>query len=234
MQQAVTIFPLGDSALTIDFGNRIDDAINKKVLRFFYKLQGLNLFKDIVPAYSSITVYYDVLLLHSKEKSAFQAAVDQILPLLDDLNTGIVNEGRKFRIPVCYEKKFAPDLEDLALQKGLSPEDVIHLHTAKAYRVYMVGFLPGFPYMGKVDSRIATPRKNSPRTSIEPGAVGIAGEQTGIYPLASPAGWNIVGRTPLQIFDKNKNEPVLLQPGDEITFYSITEHEFEDYQKRHA
>jgi inhibitor of KinA len=134
------------------------------------------------------------------------------------------------KIPVCYAKRFAPDLEELAAGKNLTVANVIHLHTASTYRVYMIGFLPGFPYMGKVDSCIATPRRSSPRTGIPAGSVGIAGQQTGIYPLSSPGGWNIIGRTPLQLFDKNRDHPVLLQPGDNITFYSITEDEFENYQ----
>ena len=108
------------------------------------------------------------------------------------------------------------------------------MHIAKPYRVYMIGFLPGFAYMGSVDSRIATPRKNQPRTAVPAGAVGIAGEQTGIYPSVSPGGWNIIGQTPLKLFDAGRTEPVLLQPGDTVHFYSINEDEFNDYQSRLA
>jgi inhibitor of KinA len=134
------------------------------------------------------------------------------------------------RIPVCYAKTFAPDLEDLALQNKISQEEVIRIHTSATYRVYMIGFLPGFAYMGRVDERIVTPRRSQPRTMVPAGSVGIAGEQTGIYPFASPGGWNIIGQTPVALFDVKRKQPVLLQPGDEVTFYSITEHEFTNYQ----
>lgn len=235
MLQAFTIFPLGDSALTIDFGNTINDDINQSVLHLFHKLRHqLPFIKDVVPAYSSLTVYYDVLSLQTKEKTAFEAMQDLLLPLLKEDDININNQSRKLRIPVCYAKRFAPDLEEIASQKNLTTEDVIHLHSGKIYRVYMIGFLPGFAYMGKVDARIATGRRSSPRTAIAAGSVGIAGEQTGIYPLASPGGWNIIGRTPLLLFDRSKEEPVLLQPGDGVEFYSITEDEFENYQKGHS
>ena len=236
MQQSFTIFSLGDSALTVDFGNTINDRINQKVLQLFHAIQELSLpfIKDVVPAYSSLAIYYNAPALHSHQKTAFETVQDLITSLLKNEEPTITIQNRTIRIPVCYGEKFALDLKELALQKNLSTEEIIHLHTAKIYRVYMIGFLPGFAYMGKVDERIATPRKSNPRTSIEAGSVGIAGEQTGIYPLASPGGWNIVGKTPLQLFDKNKEHPVLLQSGDEVNFYSITEDEFENYQGRHS
>ena len=235
MPAAYTIFPLGDSALTIDFGNRIDEKLNEKVLLHFYRLQHMAPFiRDVIPAYSSLTVYYDVLFLHSKEQSAFESMKALLEPLLrEEVNHPTIQQ-KVVHIPVCYSKAFAPDLESLAAEKNLSTEEVIQLHTAKTYRVYMIGFLPGFAYMGKVDSRIATPRRSQLRTAVPAGAVGIAGEQTGIYPLSSPGGWNIIGQTPLKLFDTTREEPVLLQSGDEVQFYSITEDEFENYQGRHS
>lgn len=234
--QDVSIYPLGDGALTISFGNVMDEGIHQSVLQLFQGLRALSFpfIIDIVPAYSSLTVYYNVLLLHTEEKTAFDAIKEKLLPLLDHKSEAIAEEGRIIAIPVCYAQPFAPDLEEIALQKGLSAEEVIHLHTSLTYRVYMIGFLPGFPYMGRVDSRIATPRKSSPRKSIAGGSVGIAGEQTGIYPLSSPGGWNIIGRTPVQLFNKEASNPVLLQPGDSVSFYSITKDEFENYQGRSA
>jgi inhibitor of KinA len=148
--------------------------------------------------------------------------------LKEDL-TNEISKQRILEIPVCYAKPFAPDLETLALQNQLTTEEVIQLHTAKVYRVYMIGFLPGFAYMGKVDHRIAAPRKSQPRTNIPAGSVGIAGEQTGIYPLVSPGGWNIIGQTPLKLFDAARPDPVLFQPGDRVHFYSISQNEFENY-----
>jgi inhibitor of KinA len=227
-----TIFPLGDSALTVDFGNRIDEALNKRVLYLFGKMQKLSPhIIDVVAAYSSLTFYYDVSALRSTGQPAFEAVKKMIEPFLrEGQDTTDSFQSRSIRIPVCYAKAFALDIDELAEQKSLSVTDVVHLHTAKTYRVYMIGFLPGFAYMGSVDERIATPRKTQPRTAVPAGSIGIAGEQTGIYPLASPGGWNIVGRTPVKLFAAEKQEPVLLQTGDEITFYSITEDEFENYQ----
>jgi inhibitor of KinA len=133
---------------------------------------------------------------------------------------------------VCYAERFALDLEELVQQKHLSKQEIIQLHTSITYRVYMIGFLPGFAYMGEVDEKIAMPRRQQPRTAVPEGSVGIAGAQTGIYPFTSPGGWNIIGRTPLKLFDKDKEEPTFFKPGDEVTFYSITEDEFAHYQSR--
>jgi inhibitor of KinA len=235
MQDAFTISSLGDNALTISFGNVIREDINENVLHLFHCLQNTPLpFTDIIPAYSSLTVFYDVHAWRTKEATAFEKVQEALLSFLQQTTQQEESGGRTLAIPVCYAKLFAPDLEELAAQKALSVEEVIRLHTAKTYRVYMIGFLPGFPYMGRVDERIATPRKSSPRTAIPAGSVGIAGEQTGIYPFASPGGWNIIGRTPLRLFDKDRSEPVLLQPGDSITFYPISEDAFENYQSRTA
>ncbi|RYZ27896.1 MAG: 5-oxoprolinase subunit PxpB [Chitinophagaceae bacterium] len=233
MQPAYTIFPLGDSALTIDFGNWIDEDLNEKVRQLFHQLRNVPPFLiDVIPAYSSLTLYYDAHALWTSETSAFEAMKRLIEPLIaKDFQKELVQK-RVVTIPVCYSQKFALDLEELAKKNNLTKEEVIQLHTSKTYRVYMIGFLPGFAYMGKVDDRIATPRRVQPRKLVPGGAVGIAGEQTGIYPLASPGGWNIIGRTPLKLFDTNREEATLLQSGDEISFYSITEDEFEDYQSR--
>jgi inhibitor of KinA len=231
MKEGYTISPLGDSALLIHFGNRIDDDINRKVLQLFHQLQQLSLeeIKDIVPAYGSLAIYYDVASLHQKTVTAFNSMRNLLQPILDSAGQPALPGNRHVKIPVCYEKKFAPDLEALAVDKNISTEELIGLHIERFYRVYMIGFLPGFAYMGKVDGRIATPRKKAP-VNVAAGSVGIAGEQTGIYPSSSPGGWNIIGRTPTRLFDKEKEKPVLLQPGDEIQFYPITEDEFENYQ----
>lgn len=229
-----TIFPLGDSALTIDFGNTIDEAVNKKVQHLFQQLKSASTFIiDVVPAYSSVTVYYDVLGLKTIHNNPFEGAKDLVLPFLVEEQPVSLSTPRQIRIPVCYAKPYALDLEEIASQKGLLPEEVIHFHTSETYRVYMIGFLPGFAYMGTVDERIAAPRRSQPRTNIPAGAVGIAGIQTGIYPLTSPGGWNVIGQTPMAMFDAQREDPVLLQPGDEISFYSITEDEFANYQGRH-
>ena len=230
MPFAYTIFPLGDAALTIDFGNVIDEAINKNVLRLFRKLQHRSPhILDVIPVYSSLTICYDAVALRSAQRTAFETATAMIEPLLKEEERGIEAPPRRIEIPVCYAQPFALDIDELAAQKTISVDDVIRLHTAKTYRVYMIGFLPGFAYMGSIDEHIAMPRKQQPRTVIPAGSVGIAGEQTGIYPLASPGGWNIIGRTPLKLFDVAKEDSALLRPGDDVSFYSITQDAFESY-----
>lgn len=230
MHPAYTIFPLGDSALTIEFGNKIDVHLNQKVLQLFKRLQQFSPFiKDIIPAYSSLTVCYDILSLHTKDKTAFEAMSEMIVPVLTAELPVADDYSRQLRIPVCYDEIFALDLKEVALQKSISTNEVIRLHTARTYRVYMIGFLPGFPYMGQVDERIATPRKVTPRKAVAAGSVGIAGGQTGIYSLTSPGGWNIIGKTPLKIFSAIKVDAAMFQPGDEVSFYSITKDEFENY-----
>jgi inhibitor of KinA len=233
------IYPLGETALTLDFGNVIDAEINKWVLALFKKLQTLALpfLLDIVPAYASLTIYYDVVqvqpLLHDNQTAAhaMQALLENMVASLETESNGA---PRAVRIPVCYSNTYAPDLKALACTKGMKTEDVIALHIGQTYRVYMIGFMPGFPYMGEVNEKIAMTRKEQPRLRVEAGSVGIAGRQTGIYPLATPGGWQIIGRTPVQLFDPSQPEPTMLRPGDEVQFYSITEDEFESYKGRTA
>lgn len=230
----LTISPLGDTALIINFGNKIDEILNSKVLHLYDELKkhALPFIKDIVPAYSSLVIFYDLLILENK-KSVNRSYMEIVLAYLkkilaEDIKISVLS-SRKIKIPVCYSEKYALDIKDISKERKLSPQQIISLHTAKKYRVYMIGFLPGFAYMGEVDEQIAMPRKAQPRTHVEAGSVGIAGRQTGIYPLDSPGGWQIIGKTPLKLFNKEKDEPVLLQPGDEIEFYSITEDEFTNY-----
>ncbi len=227
-----SITPLGDSALTVNFGNVISHEVHSRVLLLVYALEkaGLPGIKDIVPAYSSVSVFYDVMaLLNRHNKSAFGFMSKQMEALLSqDIHTNVA-DCRSVEVPVCYSHKYGLDLVDISEQINLSVDEIIHIHTAATYKVYMIGFLPGFAYMGNVDDRIAVPRKPEPRTKIEAGCVGIAGKQTGIYPLASPGGWQIIGKTPLTLFDTNKEEPVFFRAGDEVQFYSITEDEFDHY-----
>jgi inhibitor of KinA len=240
------IFPLGDTAITIDFGNVIDETINSHVLALFHQLRlhPLPGMIEAVPAYSSLTVYYDVFGIN-KTGTAGKTVYDFLSGQLDERLKHEVKEDnevpRLVNIPVCYESEFAPDLEYLAKEKNKSVEEVVSIHTSKQYRVYMLGFLPGFAYMGEVDERIVMPRKLQPVT-VATGSVGIAGKQTGIYPLISPGGWQIIGRTPLKLFDAapSKSPPpvggetsegplCLLKPGDNVQFISISKNEFESY-----
>lgn len=230
------MFPLGDAALTIDFGNSIDDETNKKVLQLYNQIKDAHIpyITDLVPAYSSLTVYYDVVSIHSTEQSAFEVISELIENITEEKPRSSNSTNRLIDIPVCYENKYALDIDEIARQKNLTPEEIIAIHSSKTYRIYMLGFIPGFSYMGLVDERIAVPRKTEPRLNVEAGSVGIAGRQTGIYPLNSPGGWQIIGKTPLQLFNKDLAQPVLFEPGDEVKFYSITEDEFEDFKKRYS
>jgi inhibitor of KinA len=231
--QPYSIFPLGDSALTIDFGNIISEDVNQKVLRLFHHLKSVadETILDLVPAYSSLTIYYDVLSFYSLKQTSFENMADRLEELFSQASSIPVQKTNFFEIPVCYSKKFAIDIEYVSQQNEIPVEEIIRIHTSKRYKVYMLGFLPGFTYMGEVDDRIAIARKPIP-IKLFAGAVGIAGKQTGIYPLESPGGWQIIGKTPVKIFKKENKNPVLFQPGDEVKFFPVTEHEFENYQTR--
>jgi inhibitor of KinA len=228
------IFPLGDSAFTIDFGNTIDETINNEVVARFNELTLAPLpgMIEAIPAYSSLTVYYDVVKakkIIAKGQTAFEAIKQELDKRLQQPVQQKNISERLIKIPVCYEEEYALDMRPLTASKNISAEEVVRIHTAVTYKVYMLGFLPGFAYMGEVDERIAVPRKSQPVT-VMAGSVGIAGRQTGIYPFASPGGWSIIGRTPLTLFDAYKKDATLLRAGDIIQFYSISKSEFYEIQ----
>ena len=183
---------------------------------------------ESVPAYASLAVFYDTLTIKQQQTNfttAFEFIQQCILQLISKIDNQPDDKTNTIiRIPVYYN---GADLNEVASLRGLSVEELIQIHTAVTYRVYMTGFLPGFAYMGTVDERIVTPRKEQPRLYVPAGSVGIAGGQTGIYPSDSPGGWQLIGNTPLQIFDKNKKDPCLLKAGNQVQFVSITKTEFE-------
>lgn len=231
------IFSLGDSALTIDFGNTINESLNDTVISIFNSLQqtpfeGLI---EAVPAYSSLTIYYDIGMLQKKiknESTVFQWVKNNITERLQQKQTLLNKKENIVSIPVCYEKKYAPDLEWMSEHIKISCEEIIQLHCDTTYRVFMLGFLPGFAYMGTVNNKIEAPRKQKPQNVVE-GSVGIAGKQTGIYPLSSPGGWQIIGKTPLKLFNK-KEGSTLLNLGDSVRFYSIIKDEFDNIESRNS
>jgi inhibitor of KinA len=229
---AYRIFPLGDSAITVDFGNVINEQINSLVIHLFdeFRTNPLAGMIEAVPAYSSLTIYYDVFEISkmNSTKSVYEFVSAQINNRLQQNQTASNKISRLVTIPVCYEEEFAPDIKYLAEIRNISVDDVIRIHTSKQYHVYMLGFLPGFCYLGEVDEAITISRKQQPVT-VAAGSVGIAGKQTGIYPLISPGGWQIIGRTPLKTFDATKMEPTLLKEGDKVQFISISKNEFENY-----
>jgi inhibitor of KinA len=232
LQNQYQIFPLGNTAAVFDLGNTIDEQLNRQVLAMQHWLQA-NPFRgmlDCMAAYSSLTVWYDPLAVkkyHQPADTIFKWVAGRLQYTFEQAGMAAVQEPATVRIPVCYEAPFAPDLAELALLKQLSKEEIIRIHIAAIYHVYMIGFLPGFSYMGKVSERIAVPRKAQP-APVAAGSVGIAGWQTGIYPMQSPGGWQIIGRTPLKLFDPFVPEPVPLKAGDKVQFYAITKEEFEE------
>lgn len=212
--------PAGDSALVIIFGDRIDEGINKKVHAVANAIEKVSpdWLIEVVPTYTSIYVYYDPL------KLSYQEVLDVIKPFL--LAEPKEEKPRIVEIPTVYGGEFGPDIEFVAQYNGLTIDDVIEIHSKPLYRVYMLGFTPGFAYLGGMDERIATPRLEKPRLKVPAGSVGIAGKQTGIYPIESPGGWRLIGRTPLRLFTPEKDPPTLLQPGYHVKFVPISEEEF--------
>ncbi len=217
------IFPLSDSAITIDFGNVIDENINDIVMQLFQycinnPFMGM---KEAMPAYASLTIFYDVFSVRKKYtsfKTAYAFVEDYLIKSCENISEGESFEKRTIEIPVVYAGE---DLSYVADYHQISEVRVVELHTTPTYRVYMMGFLPGFAYMGGLDTRIATPRRATPRMKVPAGSVGIAGSQTGIYPSESPGGWQLIGRTELQLYTPNADEITLLKAGDLVKFMAL-------------
>lgn len=227
------IYALGDSALTIELGYTINENINHRVLAIAYYMRDLEIVGvlDIMSAYASVSVIYDICEIRKNYTSATRYLTEQIELAILNCDFTVTSQIKVVEIPVCYDVSLGIDLIEMSLEKKMSITDIIAAHTSKLYRVYLIGFLPGFPYMGIVDESIATPRKKSPRTKIEAGNVGIADAQTGIYPSDSPGGWNIIGKTPLKMFDAKKEYPVFLQPGDDVQFKQISLEQFRELKE---
>jgi inhibitor of KinA len=211
------VVPAGDAALIVEFDEIIDPVVNACAIGVAERVHAARLrgVRDVVPTFRSVAVYFDPLktdyrALHALlEHEAAQPIPDASPP------------GAPIRIPVCYGGVLGPDLESVATFAGLSADEVVRLHTAGTYRVFMLGFLPGFAYMGVLDERIAAPRRSTPRVRVPAGSVGIAGAQTGIYPLETPGGWQLIGRTPVKPFDASRAEPFLFKAGDAVQFYQV-------------
>lgn len=231
-----SIKPLGDSALIVRLGEGIDTTIHEKVknlseLLTEYPFEG---FIEFVPAYNNITVYYNPYIVHISQKgtsTAFEKVCTHMNKLAKQIKIKKNENPRLVSIPVCYGGEFGPDLENVALYHNMTQEEVIRIHSESECLVYMLGFAPGFPFMGGMDTRIATPRKKTPRLSIQPGSVGIAGKQTGVYPLETPGGWQIIGRTPLNLFLPHMSPPTLIESGDKIRFVPISPNDFLKYKE---
>ncbi len=225
---APKIYPLCETALCVEWGNIIDESVHQQVtcLNRLLQQNPFTGFTETVPAYTTLTIYYQPESITSADATPFIFVKTHVEILLQRLHVEPSQNEDIISIPVCYDDEFGYDLEFIAAENNLSKEEVITIHQQKEYRVYMMGFLPGFAYMGEVDDIIATPRKQIPRAMVEEGSVGIAGKQTGIYPLTSPGGWQIIGRTPYCLFDIQKQDPFLFKAGNRVKFHSITKEEF--------
>lgn len=229
-----TIFPLGDCAATIELGTEMSEELNEKILsmqRWFDKhpLVGI---RDTIIAYSSLTLIYDPVEIkksHPSFGTAYEWVFKQAMQAYRESDAQSI-AGSLFRVGVCYDPEFGTDLEEVCRTTGLSLEEIIECHLSRTYRVYMLGFLPGFAYMGEIDPRLRMPRKPMP-VQVLAGSVGIVSNQTCIYPLNSPGGWQIIGRASMTLFDPRDAIPVKLKPGDQIRFYRMTREEFEEQRK---
>ena len=225
--EKVRFLPCGDQAVTVEWGSTIDEHINRQVHAFARKVEALShpAITEVVPTYRSATVHYRPEVL----------SYEELKHLLAPLAQGSAEEAEELpvvEIPVCYGGEYGPDLLEVAQHCSLTPEEVIARHTAPTYRIYMLGFTPGFPYLGGMDPSIAAPRRKEPRIHIPAGSVGIAGEQTGVYPIVSPGGWQLIGRTPLRLFDPQKEQPILLSAGAGIRFMPIDEEAFRKMEEK--
>ncbi|GAB6932115.1 5-oxoprolinase subunit PxpB [Calditerricola satsumensis] len=224
------ILPLGDSAAIIRFGTAIDPVANRRAMALAEHLlrcpfPGL---VEAVPAYASVTVHYNPCAVHvsSAAPTPYDAVRARLSAVLAEVGEGIDAAPRTVEIPVCYGGDHGPDLEAVAAACGLAPEEVVGLHAGTTYHVYAIGFAPGFPYLGTVPEPIRVPRRATPRAAVPAGSVGIAGAQTGIYPMETPGGWQIIGRTPIRLFQPDRDPPCLLRVGDRVRFRPITEEAF--------
>lgn len=218
-----TISPVGDCAISIDFGQVIDPKINRYIRQTIERIKELQLegIIELVPTYCALLVEYDAMLYSYAEICKIME------PTLEGGMTDATNElVTVVEVPTVYGGAFGPDLSFVASHNHLSGDEVISIHSGTDYLVYMLGFIPGFTYLGGMDPRIATPRLSSPRTLIPAGSVGIAGEQTGTYPSDSPGGWQIIGRTPVTMYDMSKAQAALLNAGDYVRYVPIDESEF--------
>lgn len=225
------ITPLGDSALLVELGDAINESTHRRVQAAWKALAAEPLagVSEVVPAYTSVTVFYDpwrVVQAGAPPDGIVAWLGQQVRERLKDPPKTAKGKPRRVEIPVCYGGDFGPDLGRVASHAKIFPDEVVKRHAAASYLVYLIGFAPGFPYLGGLPTGLATPRHPKPRMAVPPGSVGIAGAQTGIYPHSTPGGWNLIGRTPVKLFDPAKDPPAFLQAGDEVTFRPITADEF--------
>lgn len=220
--EEIKIFTAGDSSVLIEFGQEISPKINARITALVHlmKAQHIEGVTDMIPAFASLLINYDPRVI------SYNMLRERLEKLLKLEVSEEASAARVFEIPVCYGGEYGPDLQNIADHAGLTPQEVIDIHCSKDYLIYMLGFLPGFSYLGGLDERIHTPRLANPRIRIPAGSVGIGGSQTGIYPLDSPGGWQLLGLTPVKTYDPDREVPILFEAGDYIRFVPVTQDQF--------
>jgi KipI family sensor histidine kinase inhibitor len=214
MHSRPKILPLGDASILVQLGSEIDISVNRRIhaLASLLDISPFDGMVETVPAYATLLVQYDPLAI------SFTQVRDFLREKISQVEETAPRKPKQVEVPVRYGGEIGIDLESIARHLQLRVEDIIRIHTQRTYTVYMMGFTPGFPYMGKLDDALIMPRLETPRTRVPAGTVAIAGSQTGIYPITSPGGWQLIGWTPLQLFDPNSDTPFLFAPGDEVKF----------------
>jgi KipI family sensor histidine kinase inhibitor len=226
---AARLLPCGDTALAVELGDRVDRRVSALVLALADRLTAAAIagVVEVVPTFRSLMIHYDPLMV---SHTALKA---QLAPLLSGLSAA-EGSGRRWRIPVCYHDSVAPDLAEVAARTGLSAARVVEAHSSVTYHVYMMGFLPGHPYMGDLPRELVLPRRESPRTAVPPGSVSIATTLSAIYPLECPGGWHLIGHTPALLWDRRREHPVMLAAGDKVRFLPVSRAEHDALASRSA
>lgn len=224
------IVPVGDATMAVEFEERIDPAVNARAVATAEALRAASIagVRDVVPTYRSVAVYFDPLMT---DQRALLGKLEEAAATPPRAESG---ERELIRVPVCYGDDFGPDLPEIARFAGASEAEVVEIHTSRTYRVFMLGFTPGFAYMGLVDSRIAVPRRETPRVRVPRGSVCVAGVQTSVHPVDAPSGWHLIGRTPVRPFDLSRHDPFLMKPADQVQFYAIDRDEFDRLDRSRA
>jgi len=226
MYEKIKYLTAGDRSLVIEFGDEIEESVNSKIrsLTLALETEGIIGIIETIPTYRSLMVIYDPMIIELNK------LIDKVKFIGTKMDKMELPNAKVIEIPTLYGGEYGPDIEFVAQHNDISIEDVIKFHTSLEYLIYMIGFTPGFPYLGGMNDKIATPRLQTPRTKIPVGSVGIAGNQTGIYPIESPGGWQLIGRTPVKLYDPYRKDPVLLNAGDYIKFVQINEVEFKNIE----
>ena len=226
MYEEVKYLIAGDRAIVIEFGEEIEEQVNSKIrsLTVAIDQEGVIGINETIPTYRSLMVIYDPMIMELDE---LIGVIKSIITRMHELK---LPEAKVIEIPTLYGGEYGPDIEYVADHNKISIDEVIKIHTEMEYLIYMIGFTPGFPYLGGMSDKIEAPRLQNPRTKIPVGSVGIAGKQTGIYPVESPGGWQLIGRTPVKLYDPYRKDPVLLNAGDYIKFVQIDKSEFKNIE----